>query len=110
MDRAPSPPHTRVVSDAHTPRETLRALLLEQTCTLREASQALHISEREVADHLTHLERSARARGERIVQEAPRCLSCGFVFEGRSRARRPGKCPQCRGGRISQPRFSIEAG
>ena len=110
MDRAPPQAHTRVVSEAHTPREALRALLLEQTCTLREASQTLRISEQEVAEHLEHLERSARARGERLVQEPPRCLSCGFAFEGRSRAKRPGKCPECRGRRISQPRFSMEPG
>lgn len=108
MDRARSRPHNRAVREAQTPREALRDLLLEQTCTLREASRALRLSEREVADHLAHLDKSARARGDRLVQDAPRCLACGFVFDARSRAKRPSKCPQCRGGRISQPRFSIE--
>jgi predicted Zn-ribbon and HTH transcriptional regulator len=99
----PDPPTSR----GETLRESLRRALREQPATLRELSGALGVPEKELGEHIEHLERSLRREGERLVIEPPRCLACGFEFRERTRSARPGRCPQCKGTRISYPRFSI---
>jgi transcriptional regulator len=100
---APTVPPDR----AETIREAIASALREEPLTARELSERLSIAEREVAPHLAHLGRSVSARGERLLQEPPRCLSCGFVFSERARATKPGRCPECRATRVAPPRFSI---
>jgi predicted Zn-ribbon and HTH transcriptional regulator len=92
---------------AETLRQALTAALRERPQTARELSGAVRIAEREVLDHLAHLERSLAAAGEQLVIEPARCKSCGFAFEARARHGRPSRCPECRSERISTPRFSI---
>jgi predicted Zn-ribbon and HTH transcriptional regulator len=88
-------------------RQRMMTLLKAEECGVRDISQALHISEKEVADHLTHIRRSLAA-GPRSLEIRPaECLACGFVFKDRRRFSRPGRCPRCRQTRISMPRFSI---
>lgn len=93
-----------------TARESLAAALRGAPLTARELSERVRLSEREVIGHLEHLGRSARARGERLVIQPAACLGCGFAFEARERAGKPGRCPSCRATRISPPRFSLEGG
>jgi maltoporin len=52
---------------------------------------------------------TAKTRGEQVTIEPARCEGCGFVFEGRDRVGKPGRCPVCRGSRIRPPRFSYVA-
>jgi predicted Zn-ribbon and HTH transcriptional regulator len=75
--------------------------------TARELSEELGVSEREIAPHLEHLERSLKNEDEHLVVEPPGCVACGFVFRERHRLTRPGKCPRCRATRVSPPRFRI---
>jgi transcriptional regulator len=92
--------------EAHeTARARLRELLREGPATARELSERAHLSEKEVRQHLQHLVRSAKTRGEQVTIEPSRCEACGFVFEGRDRVGKPGRCPVCRGSRIRPPRF-----
>jgi predicted Zn-ribbon and HTH transcriptional regulator len=70
-------------------------------------SQVVGRPEREVAEHLAHLERSLRHSDEELLVEPAQCLSCGFVFEERRRKSKPGSCPGCRNPRITRPLFSI---
>lgn len=91
---------------ALSPRDALReALDVEEALSLAELSAQARISERDLPTHLEHLTRSLKREGSKLEIFPARCLSCGFRFEQRSRFTRPGKCPECRGGRISQPRF-----
>jgi predicted Zn-ribbon and HTH transcriptional regulator len=92
-----------------TVRESLRHALLAAPATAHELSQLIGIREHEVADHLAHLERSLKHKGEQLVIEPPTCLACGFAFTHRHRFTRPSACPKCRGRRISHPQFRIEA-
>ena len=92
-----------------TVREALAAVLREGPATARDLSRRVGIPEREVHDHLEHLARSLRGRGERLVVEGPRCLDCDFAFPGRTRTKRPGHCPRCRGRRITLPVFRVDA-
>lgn len=104
------PIHRAPPARAETTREALRALLRQalQPLTLRELSQQAAVSEREVLDHLEHLERSLSRSGAELAIEPARCLACGFAFEQRTRFKKPGRCPACKATRITPPRFRIE--
>ena len=88
-------------------RKQLIELLSAGTCGVRELSQELHQSEKEIYDHLRHIERSLKSGDKRLVIEPPVCLACGFVFIDRSRPQPPGHCPQCKKTRIRRPRYTI---
>jgi len=103
--RSPRLPEPRDI----TVRESIRRALLERQLSARDLSQVVAISEREVAGHLEHLERSLKHQGETLVIEPPACLDCGFEFTQRRRFTRPSGCPKCRGRRISLPQFRIES-
>ena len=91
-----------------TVRETIREELLREPATARELSERVSIREKDVAEHLEHLEKSLRARGERLVVEPASCIACGYAFARRSRLTRPGSCPECGSTRIDPPSFRIE--
>jgi predicted Zn-ribbon and HTH transcriptional regulator len=99
----PRPPPER----NDTIRDAIATELRREALTARELSERVHVPEREVTEHVAHLARSARGRGERFVVVPSRCLGCGFTFEARDRLTRPGKCPSCRATRIAPPRFSL---
>jgi predicted Zn-ribbon and HTH transcriptional regulator len=88
-------------------RQEIERLLREEPRSALDLSKLVGISEREVPDHLSHLERSLRRRGATLHVEPVRCLGCGFVFAERRRFTRPGRCPGCRGRRLTLPRFSV---
>jgi len=94
---------------SRTIRETLREELLRGPATARELSQRIGIREKDVAGHLEHLERSAKARGERLVVEPAGCIACGYSFAKRTRFTRPGSCPSCGSTRIDPPAFRLES-
>lgn len=91
-------------------RRSLHDVLRAGGATARDLSREVGIPERDVAEHLRHLERSLRHTGERLVVDPPSCLACGFTFTHRDRHRytRPGRCPECHARRISLPVFRIE--
>lgn len=92
---------------------TVRAALLTELrggpVTARELSARVHIPERDVAEHLEHIDRSLHHGPESLHTDPPECLDCGFVFRKRERLTRPGACPKCRGTHIEPPRFWIES-
>jgi predicted Zn-ribbon and HTH transcriptional regulator len=77
------------------------------TCGVRELSQELHQSEKEIYDHLRHIARSLQPGGKQLVIEPSICLSCGFVFTDRTRPQPPSRCPQCKKTHIRRPRYAI---
>lgn len=100
----PEQPRERLL----TQREALReALVVGEPRTARELSVALSMREREVLEHLEHLERTLQQSAQRLAVEPARCLACGFAFEERARLGKPGRCPRCRATRITHPRFRI---
>ena len=60
-------------------------ILEEEILGVRELSQYLQITEKEVYNHLEQIERGLKASGKKLQVEPARCLSCGFVFEDRTR-------------------------
>jgi len=95
-------------SGSQTLRQGMIALLKSEECGVRDISQAMHISEKEVGDHLAHIRRSLSGSRRILAIRPSECLACGFVFKERRRFSRPGRCPRCRQTRISMPRFRID--
>ena len=93
--------------EGDTIRRQIINLLTEEPQGARELSQAVHQSEKEVYEHLAHIERSLKAEKRRLIIEPPVCLDCGFVFEHRQRPQPPGHCPRCRKTHIRRPRYRI---
>ena len=91
-------------------RQRLTRLLQEREHDFDELRSALQIPVRDLEEALEHVGRSVRHRGQRLRATDPSCLDCGFDFAGRSRKRLhpPGRCPECRGGRIAPPRFRVD--
>lgn len=82
-------------------------LLTQEEMGVRDLSQVLGIKEKEVLEHLPHIEKSVKSMKKKIVFTPSRCLACGFVFEDRKRFGRPSRCPRCRDTRIEHPLFRI---
>ena len=90
-----------------TVRQRIAELLRGEELTAHEISQRAAVREREVADHLRHLEHTLAQAGERLRTLPPECVSCGFVFEARQKHSRPSRCPRCKSERLWPPRFRI---
>ena len=91
-------------------REALYQRLREGPQTIRELSILVGAPQKELLDHLAHLERSLARTAERLRVDPAYCLACRFEFEQRKRLAKPGRCPECKSTRIALPRFSIESG
>jgi len=53
-------------------------------------------------EDLSHIERSVRSGGLRLIVTPARCEACDFQFKS-SALHPPGRCPSCRDRRISGP-------
>lgn len=82
-------------------------LLGEQPMGVRNLSQALGVSEKDVTAHLEHIRRTVSSQGKRFEMVPCECLSCGYVFKDRHRVKKPGRCPKCRQSHISEAMFHV---
>ena len=89
-----------------THRQNLIELLSQDTFSLQELSSEIHLSMKEVLNHLAHVRKSVRPP-LRFIMEPAECLNCGFVFKDRKKLHSPGKCPRCRGSHIKEPAYRI---
>jgi hypothetical protein len=88
-------------------RHRIIALLRTREMDARELSRELGIKEKEVYDHLVHVERSAAATSATFILTPSQCLLCGYVFEDRRRLTRPSRCPKCKRSKLQSPSFQI---
>jgi transcriptional regulator len=88
-------------------RHRIIALLSNREMDARELSQELGIKEKEVYEHLAHVERSVAAAKSEFILTPSQCLLCGYVFEDRRRLTRPSRCPRCRRSKLQSPSFRI---
>jgi hypothetical protein len=82
-------------------------LLTEEELGARDLSHILRIREKEVYDHLDHIDRSVASQKKRLVVNPAHCLECSYVFESRSRLGKPGRCPRCKGEHIADPKYRV---
>ena len=90
-----------------TARQALRKALGPKPLSAKELSALTGLKEREVTEHLEHLERSLHAEVKRLRVLPPRCVRCGFAFRDRERLKKPSRCPQCKSERIEPARFAL---
>lgn len=102
MQREPVPGERR-----ETVRQVIQIFLEGDPATIREVSQGVGASEKDVVGHMEHLARSLPRRGFELIVVPAECEKCGFVFRKRGRLRRPGRCPLCRSATIAEPLFSV---
>ncbi len=92
-----------------TPRRRIIELLTGSRLSSHQLAQRLGIPERQVEEHLVHVVKTlARDPVLQFVLEPASCPECGFVFRGRTKLTRPGRCPVCRSEGMSAPRFGID--
>ncbi len=88
-------------------RQQIIAILEENEMTAMELSKELKIREKEVYEHLLHINKSLKPLKKKLIVDPFRCLICGFVFENRKRYTRPGRCPQCKQGSLDPALYKI---
>lgn len=89
-----------------TVRQKIVAAIRGETLSAREISTTVRASEKEVYNHLSHIQKTVKGKLAFIVSPAE-CRKCGFCFAKRTKLTRPGKCPLCRSETISGPFFSV---
>lgn len=101
-----------MVSEPEERYETIRhyiaALLEDGTYSAKELSNIIRIPEKDICDHIEHLQRSLTKSGRHLEIISAACRHCGFTFKNRTRLTKPGKCPSCRSIHIQAPLFHIE--
>ncbi len=90
-----------------TVRRDIIALLQRQELNALEISGIVGVSEKDVAEHLTHIRRSLARQGKTLHVRPARCLGCGYRFQKRERLTKPGRCPCCRSEQIAPPVFAV---
>ncbi len=97
-------------SAAETTRQRIVEILRRDELGFEQLQREVGIQARALEEDLRHIERSLRRGPERLRIQPASCLSCGFIFRERTsrHLHAPGRCPQCRGDRIADPRFRID--
>ena len=88
-------------------RKDLISILLGQPRNVAELAYLLGEVPKDVEQDLQHLLKSLKRMPYHAVIKPAKCRQCGFVFH-HDKLRKPGKCPQCKGTWISEPRIGIE--
>jgi transcriptional regulator len=88
-------------------RKQMMMLLNNNEMGAKEISSAVAIGEKEVYAHLSHIARSIKSQGKKLVINPAECMRCGYVFEKRKRFTRPGRCPICKSEHIKNPMYRI---
>lgn len=92
-------------------RETVRQEIISalqgQTLSSKEISARVKASEKEVYEHLEHIQRTINKTEHTLIITPAECRKCGFVFRKRDRLKKLGKCPVCHSEFIQEPLFSI---
>lgn len=87
-------------------RDTI-LLLSQQAMTVRELAEWFRADARDILIDLEHIAQSVKPAG-RLIMDPSNCKSCGFLFKKRERHKRPSKCPECKGEKITEPVFSVK--
>jgi predicted Zn-ribbon and HTH transcriptional regulator len=96
------------VERQETIRQKIISILECQTLSARDISSDVMVSEKEVYEHLEHIQKTLNKREHSLIITPAECKKCGFLFRKRDRLKKPGKCPVCRSEFIQEPLFSIK--
>ena len=93
---------------AGTIREMIVTAIRGRLMTAMDISAMVSVSEKDVYEHLGHIQRSIKKKDGSFVMVPAACKKCGFKFTKREKLKRPGKCPICRSESLTVPVFSIK--
>ncbi len=96
------------VGRQETIRQHIISVITGEPLTAMEISGMVKIREKEVNDHLYHIQKTFHNGPLKLIITPPECKKCGFVFKKREKLKKPGKCPLCRHEAIQEPLFLIE--
>ena len=96
------------VDRQETIRRKIISALKEEVLSARDLSGIVHIREKDVYEHLHHIQRTILQDGNKLIVTPAECKKCGFNFKKRERFSKPGKCPICRHEAIREPLFFIQ--
>ncbi|MEW6587334.1 MAG: transcriptional regulator [Nitrospirota bacterium] len=105
MKQPPVPPERR-----ETIRQQIMGALEGRTLSAQELSGEVAVSEKDIYEHLEHIQRSSIRGGNTLRTMPAVCKKCGFVFRKRDKLSKPGKCPVCKSSFIEPPLFSLQWG
>jgi len=88
-------------------RRQITDVIAGQALSAREISGLVSVSEKEVYEHLEHIQKTLTKKDYILSVTPAECVKCGFVFKKREKLKKPGKCPLCRSELIHEPFFSI---
>jgi len=89
-------------------RQQIIDLLEEKKMSVREISQTIRISEKEVYEHLLHIKHSVKLKKKKLRINPFYCLLCDYIFKDRKRLTKPGRCPRCKRSHISPATYWIK--
>lgn len=89
-----------------TRRQQIMEMLSREPISLQHLANHFRVEMREISDDVKHIRLSIKGRADLVMQPA-QCRQCGYVFRGRSRVKRPSRCPRCKHERIMPSLFSI---
>lgn len=90
-----------------TVRQGIISALKGNMLSAKELSGELRVSEKEIYEHLDHIQMSVHKSGGILVVTPAECRKCGFIFKKREKLKKPGRCPICRNESIEEPLFEI---
>ncbi|MBE0427003.1 MAG: transcriptional regulator [Nitrospirae bacterium] len=96
------------VARGETIRQKIISVLNGQTLSAKNLSAETGVPEKEIYEHLEHIQMSVSKRENPLIIVPAECKKCGFVFKKRDKLKKPGKCPVCRSELIQEPLFSIK--
>jgi predicted Zn-ribbon and HTH transcriptional regulator len=96
------------VERQETVRQKMVSLLEGNALSAKDISADVGVSEKEVYEHLEHIQMTSNRSKYAFVVTPAVCKKCGFVFRKREKLKKPGKCPVCRSEAIEEPLFSIK--
>ena len=95
------------VERQETIRQNIVSVLEGKTLSAKNISADVRVSEKEIYEHLEHIQRTMNKREHALIITPAECKKCGFAFRKRDRLTRPGRCPLCRSESIQDPLFSV---
>lgn len=90
-----------------TRREEIAELLKGQPMTVKQLAEYFGTTFLEIVEDLEHVKQSVKPPFKFSFEPA-QCRTCGFLFKGREKLRRPSRCPKCKAEDITEARFVIE--
>ncbi len=94
--------------NAKTHRQQIIECLETEKMNAMDLSKEIRLSEKEIYQHLEHIVQTVKSSKKKFKMEPCECRLCNYVFDGRKRLTKPGRCPNCKQGSIENAIFWIE--